>query len=33
MSRSSPLTLAITDRFASDFDMLSAIESGVDPSG
>ena len=33
MSRSSPLTFAITDRLASDLEMLSAIESGVDPSG
>mgnify|MGYP006969293316 CR=1 FL=1 len=32
-SRSSPLTLAITDRLASDFEMASAIDSGVDPSG
>ena len=33
MSNSSPLTLAITDRLASDLEMASAIDSGVDPSG
>jgi hypothetical protein len=33
MSWSCPSTFAITDRLASDFEMLSAMDMGVDPSG